>query len=197
MAKKISFMSWVLQEPLEVFKKARKEQNRTNRRIENTLSALTDAVNDLKVAVTDVAARVDGKVAPLVEAVNNLNGLLATERQAAADLAAAEDAEDVAQNQALADAQAATDAAVAEAGNAAASIQEDVNRLNEIAATETPAEEPVDETPVEEPVDETPGPVEEPVEEQPVEEPVVEEPVVEEPVEEPVLEPAPEDEQNA
>jgi alcohol dehydrogenase class IV len=53
-------------------------------------------------------------VAQSPERVTELEGLLAAERAAAADLAAAETAEDVEQNAALAEARSATDALIAE-----------------------------------------------------------------------------------
>jgi len=108
-------------------------------RLEVTMADLQTEVANLRDAVTGVSQRVDALVGPLTNAVQEAQQALATERQAAADLAAAEDAEDVAQNQALADAQAATDAALANAQSAADEISAETARLNTIAQ-QPPAE---------------------------------------------------------
>jgi peptidoglycan hydrolase CwlO-like protein len=110
--------------------------------LEERMADLTTEVENLREAVSGVSARVDALVGPLTDAVREAQDALAAERQAAADLAAAEDAEDVAQNQALADAQAATDAALANAQTAADEISAETARLNEVAK---PAEEPTPE----------------------------------------------------
>lgn len=118
--------------------------------LEERMADLTTEVANLREAVSGVSARVDALVGPLTDAVREAQDALAAERQAAADLAAAEDAEDVAQNQALADAQAATDAALANAQSAADEINAETARLNAIAQ---PAEEPAPEQPTEPPVE--------------------------------------------
>lgn len=109
-------------------------------RLEGKMADLQTEVANLRDAVTGVSRRVDALVGPLTNAVQEAQQALATERQAAADLAAAEDAEDVAQNQALADAQAATDAALANAQSAADEISAETAKLNSIAQPEQPAE---------------------------------------------------------
>ncbi|AXH66664.1 hypothetical protein SEA_MINDFLAYER_192 [Streptomyces phage MindFlayer] len=108
--------------------------------LEERMADLTTEVANLREAVSGVSARVDALVGPLTDAVREAQDALAAERQAAADLAAAEDAEDVAQNQALADAQAATDAALANASSAADEISAETARLNSIAQPEQPSE---------------------------------------------------------
>lgn len=97
------------------------------------LATLDDSVQALTVAVTAVAERVAAIITPLQDALANAQATLQTERDAAAALAAAEDAEDVQQNAALADAQAATDAALADASQAADQISAEVDQLNTIA----------------------------------------------------------------
>lgn len=108
------------------------------REVKNTLADLNQSVEDLKVAVQGVADRVGQLVGPLRDQIVELQNTLQAERDAAAALAASEDAEDVAQNQALADAQAATDAALANAQASADSIESEVSKLNAVAAPETP-----------------------------------------------------------
>jgi peptidoglycan hydrolase CwlO-like protein len=93
--------------------------------LEERMADLTTEVANLREAVSGVSARVDALVGPLTDAVRE-----------------AQDAEDVAQNQALADAQAATDAALANAQTAADEISAETARLNEVAK---PAEEPTPE----------------------------------------------------
>ena len=114
--------------------------------LEERMADLTTEVANLREAVSGVSARVDALVGPLTDAVREAQEALAAERQAAADLAAAEDAEDVAQNQALADAQAATDAALANAQQAADEIGVETARLNQVAQPqpEQPTEPPVE-----------------------------------------------------
>lgn len=108
------------------------------REVNNQMADLNQSVEDLKVAVQGVADRVGQLVGPLRDQIVELQNTLQTERDAAAALAAAEDQEDVAQNQALADAQAATDAALANAQASADSIEAEVAKLNDVAAPETP-----------------------------------------------------------
>lgn len=112
--------------------------------LEETMADLTAEVAALRDAVSGVSARVDALVGPLTDAVREAQDALATEREAAANLAAAEDQEDVEQNQALADAQAATDAALANANSAADEISGEVSRLNQIAQPAAPEEPPVE-----------------------------------------------------
>ncbi len=103
--------------------------------VKNQMADLTQSVADLQAAVVAVAERVGQLLGPLQQQIANLQTALQTERDAAAALATAEDAEDVQQNQALADAQAATDVALANAQQAADSIETEVSRLNQVAAT--------------------------------------------------------------
>jgi peptidoglycan hydrolase CwlO-like protein len=103
--------------------------------VKNLMADLNQTVADLQNAVQGVADRVGQLVGPLQQQISELQTALQTERDAAAALAAAEDQEDVEQNQNLADAQAATDAALQNASQAADSIQSEVGRLNEVAAT--------------------------------------------------------------
>jgi len=117
------------------------------RGLEVTMADLQTEVANLRDAVTGVSQRVDALVGPLTNAVQEAQAALAAERETAANLAAAEDAEDVAQNQALADAQAATDAALANAQSAADEISAETARLNSIA--QQPTEEPAPEQPTE------------------------------------------------
>ncbi|QJD50906.1 hypothetical protein KNV00_gp113 [Streptomyces phage Bmoc] len=115
--------------------------------LEERMADLTTEVANLREAVSGVSARVDALVGPLTDAVREAQDALAAEREAAANLAAAEDAEDVAQNQALADAQAATDAALANAQQAADEIGVETARLNQVAQPaqpEQPTEPPVE-----------------------------------------------------
>jgi hypothetical protein len=77
-------------------------------RMEERMSALSDSLDRLTGAVRDK--------------ITALESALADERSAAASTAAAEEAEDVEQNQALADARAATDAAVGELNAAVSQV---------------------------------------------------------------------------
>jgi len=97
------------------------------------LATLDDSVQALTVAVAGVAERVAAIITPLQDALANAQATIQAERDAAAALAAAEDAEDVQQNAALASAQAATDAALADASQAADQISAQVDQLNTIA----------------------------------------------------------------
>jgi chromosome segregation ATPase len=115
--------------------------------LEERMADLTTEVANLREAVSGVSARVDALVGPLTDAVREAQDALNAEREAAAALAAAEDQEDVEQNQALADAQARVDTALADAQSAADSISAETAKLNEVAAPATP-EEPT-EPPVE------------------------------------------------
>ncbi|UMO76342.1 hypothetical protein SEA_TOMAS_194 [Streptomyces phage Tomas] len=115
--------------------------------LEERMADLTTEVANLREAVSGVSARVDALVGPLTDAVREAQDALNAEREAAANLAAAEDQEDVEQNQALADAQARVDQALNDASAAADSISAETARLNEVAKPATP-EEPV-EPPVE------------------------------------------------
>ena len=105
--------------------------------VKQNMADLNQSVADLQVAVQGVADRVGQLVGPLQQQIANLQNALQVERDAAAALAASEDAEDVQQNQALADAQAATDAALAEAQQAAGNISTEVDKLNQVASTPT------------------------------------------------------------
>lgn len=117
------------------------------REVKNQVADLNQSVADLQNAVQGVADRVGQLVGPLQQQISELQTALQTERDAAASLAAAEDQEDVQQNQALADAQAATDAALQNASNAADSIQSEVGKLNEVAASTPGGNEPEPEQP--------------------------------------------------
>lgn len=108
------------------------------REVKNQMADLNQSVADLQVAVQGVADRVGALVGPLQQQIANLQSTLQAERDAAAALAASEDAEDVQQNQALADAQAATDAALAEAQAAAGNIGTEVDKLNQVAVSSNP-----------------------------------------------------------
>ena len=125
--------------------------------LEERMADLTTEVANLREAVSGVSARVDALVGPLTDAVREAQDALNAEREAAANLAAAEDQEDVEQNQALADAQARVDQALADASSAADQISAETARLNEVAK---PAEEPTPEQPTEPGTEEPPsGPV--------------------------------------
>ncbi len=102
-------------------------------RLEVTMADLQTEVANLRDAVSGVSARVDALVGPLTDAVREAQDALAAEREAAANLAAAEDAEDVEQNRQLDEARAATDAALANAQSAADEINAETQRLNSIA----------------------------------------------------------------
>lgn len=136
------------------------------RGVEQQLSDLTASVDELQLAVQGVSERVDALVNSTQVKLDEAVAALETERQAAADLAAAEDAEDVAQNAALAEAKAATDAALADAATAAGEIRDAVSNLNAVA----PSADPTEPQPEPEPSPE-PEPTEPPVEPAP-EEPV-------------------------
>ncbi|QNN99217.1 hypothetical protein SEA_FAUST_133 [Streptomyces phage Faust] len=107
-------------------------------RLEETMADLQTEVAELRDAVTGVSQRVDALVGPLTDAVREAQDALAAEREAAANLAAAEDAEDVEQNRQLEEARAATDAALASAQQAADEISAETDRLNAVA--QPPAE---------------------------------------------------------
>jgi len=116
-------------------------------RLEGKMADLQTEVANLRDAVTGVSQRVDALVGPLTNAVQEAQQALAAEREAAANLAAAEDAEDVEQNRQLDEAKAATDAALANAQSAADEISAETARLNSIA--QQPTEEPAPEQPTE------------------------------------------------
>lgn len=107
-------------------------------RLEETMADLQTEVANLRDAVSGVSARVDALVGPLTDAVREAQEALAAEREAAANLAAAEDAEDVEQNRQLDEAKAATDAALANAQAAADEIGTETARLNSIAQPTNP-----------------------------------------------------------
>jgi peptidoglycan hydrolase CwlO-like protein len=111
-------------------------------RLEEIMADLQTEVAELRDAVSGVSARVDALVGPLTDAVREAQDALAAEREAAANLAAAEDAEDVEQNRQLDEAKAATDAALANAQQAADEISAETDRLNSIAQPTTTPEEP-------------------------------------------------------
>lgn len=134
---------------------------------ERIMSQLSDAVAQIKAAVSNLS------VAQSPEKVAELESALQAERDAnqalvaaAADVASAEELEDVAQNQALADAKSQVDALLAEMNTAAGELGTITEQLNALgtAVDETPDETPVGEVPVDPapPVAETPeAPVEE------------------------------------
>lgn len=107
------------------------------REVKLNMADLNQSVADLQAAVNAVAERVGELTGPLQEEIANLQATIQAERDAAVALAAAEDAEDIGQNQALADAQAATDAALANAQQAADGIQAEVSKLNQVASAPT------------------------------------------------------------
>jgi peptidoglycan hydrolase CwlO-like protein len=111
-------------------------------RLEEIMADLQTEVAELRDAVSGVSARVDALVGPLTDAVREAQDALAAEREAAANLAAAEDAEDVEQNRQLDEAKAATDAALANAQQASDEISAETDRLNSIAQPTTTPEEP-------------------------------------------------------
>ena len=115
-------------------------------RLEEQMADLQTEVAELRDAVSGVSERVDALIGPLTDAVREAQDALAAEREAAANLAAAEDAEDVEQNRQLEEARAATDAALANAQQAADEISAETDRLNNVARQETP-EEPAPENP--------------------------------------------------
>jgi type II secretory pathway component PulM len=100
------------------------------------LGNLEESVDALTVAVTEVADRVGALVEPLRVALAEAQTALQAERDQAAALAVAEDAEDVQQNADLATARDATDAALANASAAADEINVEVDRLNAIVPPE-------------------------------------------------------------
>ena len=102
------------------------------------MASLNESVENLRTAVTQVADRVSEITGPLQDQLRELQSALDAEREAAATLAAAEDAEDVQQNADLADARARVDAALAEAQSAAEGIDGEVARLNAVAAPQGP-----------------------------------------------------------
>lgn len=110
------------------------------REVKNQMADLNQSVADLQTAVQGVADRVGQLTGPLQDQIAELQTTLQAERDAAAALAAAEDQEDVEQNQALADAQAATDAALANAQASADSIESEVGKLNQVAQQAPPAD---------------------------------------------------------
>lgn len=110
------------------------------KRLEDKMADLQTEVTELRDAVSGVSARVDALVGPLTDAVREAQDALAAEREAAANLAAAEDAEDVEQNRQLDEARAATDAALANAQQAADEISAETDRLNAVAQPATPEE---------------------------------------------------------
>ncbi|QOI67510.1 hypothetical protein SEA_BEUFFERT_130 [Streptomyces phage Beuffert] len=107
-------------------------------RLEETMADLQTEVAELRDAVTGVSQRVDALVGPLTDAVREAQDALAAEREAAANLAAAEDAEDVEQNRQLEEARAATDTALANAQQAADEISAETDRLNAVAQPTNP-----------------------------------------------------------
>lgn len=121
--------------------------------VKTIMANLNESVGNLQAAVDSVSQRVADLVSPLRDALAGAQEDLVAERAAYADLVAAEEAEDVTQNQALADAQAAVDAHLAEAEAAVAEIDAQVAELNQVAATEAEPEPDVEpEPPVQEEV---------------------------------------------
>lgn len=109
------------------------------------ITALNDSVNAL-----------EDRVAALPDA-GALQAALDAERAAAIELAAAEDAEDVEQNNAVASAQAETNALIAEIADAKAGLADLKSDIDAIAAEDVEAEEPVEEPVAETPAEETPA----------------------------------------
>ena len=127
------------------------------REVKRRVANLNENVNELRDAVAGVAERVANLSAPLNDALENVKAELDAERAKYADLVTAEDAEDVQQNSAL-------DAALVDANDAAAGIQDAVDKLNDLAVApeeaddDEPAEPaaPADDAPVV-PVDPAPA----------------------------------------
>lgn len=116
---------------------------------ERIMSALSDAVASVKAAVQGVSDRfgagTDGS-----SVVADLQAAIEAERARATELAAAEAAEDVEQDAALAEARAATDAALAEISGAVQELGGVTDQLNSIGAavSDAPDDQPVGEVPV-------------------------------------------------
>ena len=146
---------------------------------EEILMAIAENTAELRASVESLIGRVNDLVGPLKDANATLVNTLAAEREAAAALAASEDAEDVDQNRALADAQAATDEALRVQDAAAAEIAGLKTQIDAVFAPVV--EEPATAEP-EAPAVETPAEPEAPAAEEPAAEtPAVDEPVAEEP----------------
>lgn len=145
----------------------------SSKRVEANMATVEESLANLGAAVAGVAGRFDELSKNHAERVAELEAALAAEREAAAATAAAEDAEDVGQAQALADKQAETDAAFEKLRGVGAEIDAQATRLNEVAPVapvvvpepETPAEPAEPEAPVveENPDLTTPEPAEAPV----------------------------------
>ena len=117
---------------------------------ERIMSALTDAIGELKATVEQL------KLSQNPQRISELEAALAAERDLATKVAELEAAEDVAQNDELAAAKAerdeavkATDSLMAEMNEAAAALGDVTEQLNAVGAA---ADEPV-EVPAEEPAD--------------------------------------------
>ena len=139
---------------------------------------LKSAVDALQAEVAELGSRVEVIAAPHLAKIEELQTVIAAEREAFENYRLEEDLEDLDQAAELDAAKSATDSLLAEVSAEASEINSAVAALKQIAVE--PVTEP--ETDPETPVDE---PVEEPVDE-PVDEPVEDEPVVDEPVEAPV-----------
>lgn len=150
---------------------------------EEIFMAIEQNTAELKASVEALIGRVNDLVGPLQDANATLVTTLAAEREAAAALAASEDAEDVEQNRALADAQAATDEALRVQDAASAEIAALKGQIDSVFAPVVEEPAPAEpEAPAEEPATEVPAEPEAPAAEEPaVETPAVDEPVVEEP----------------
>lgn len=98
------------------------------------MSALEDAVNALNEAINTANER--------VQATSDVQTAVAAEREKYDALVAAEEAEDVTQNQELQDARAQTDQALSQLSSVAESIRAAADRVNQLGqvAAEQPAE---------------------------------------------------------
>lgn len=100
--------------------------------VKSLVADLTQSVENLQTAVTEVAQRVGDLTGPLQEQLAALEAALAEEREAHAAYVVSEDAEDVEQDATLADAQARVDQALADAQTAANGIDGEIARLNQV-----------------------------------------------------------------
>jgi chromosome segregation ATPase len=111
--------------------------------LEDKMADLIRTVEELRLAVSGVADRVNTLVEPLRASLSDAQAALTAERQARAAEQTAEAEEDVAQSAQIAQAQADLDSALGAADSAALAIEAEVARLNEVAAApaDTPTED--------------------------------------------------------
>ncbi len=118
--------------------------------MEINMSDLQDAVAKLPEAVAGASGRLQQQVDDLKAALDAVNSDLSAERALADELAASENAEDVAQNAEIQGLRDSLDSSISDATNAVGVIENSVADLNKLGK---PAEE-VPEEPVDEPVSE-------------------------------------------